>query len=123
MTELVRLSLSVYADHRPGGFADFELWTRDVLCGFLPAPGDRVPLWTLPDDDGEGELWTVAKRYWWNPSPLRISPVLVLRGMWVDPPEGKRSPEFYDSLGREPWFTESAGDPRALLAANGWSNV
>ena len=122
MPDSVYLSLAIYADHRGGHFADFELWEKTVVSWFLPAPGDRVALWALPED-AEGELWPVAKRYWRPQGTFQIVPVLVLTAMWVDPPENDRTPERYRALGRSPWWTRSAGDPQEQLLQHRWNCV
>jgi hypothetical protein len=120
MSGIVRLSLAVYS----GESQDLDLYTLDLVADFLPTPGNRVPLWVDPDEDGEGQLWHVEHVYW-RRIGFRLEPVVVLRGMWIDPPKAEPGvlSDCYKLLGREPWWTDSRGDARELLIAAGWARA
>jgi hypothetical protein len=119
----VVLSLGVYYDEAVSA-SPVDLWTREIVTGFLPTPAelfargatpaDAIILCPSQDGPDEGELWPVKRRYWRFDGTV----VLELFGMQVDP--SPTAGEAMRAARRRSWHTRGNGEPDAVLEAAGW---
>lgn len=111
----------------PGGalFGGGDLYTKKVVTGFLPEPGngDQVYLWPDPEDGATGgPAWEVKRRYMASDGIWHVE----LAAMVIDPTEQVRLAIGEEIIRGGPrqfqtwWTNTDDGDPTPKLQAGGW---